>query len=85
MNSLTSGLEAGVEGARPPFVVPMASVDLVQSPVRPPAASEGFSRQRREPVGSVDREVGDALLWPVASPVVKIICERIITSRMIED
>ena len=77
MNSLTSGLEAGVEGARPPFVVAMASVDLVQRPVRPPAASEGFPRQRREPVGSVDREVGDAFLRPVVSSLVKVICQCI--------
>ena len=74
-SSLTSGLEAGVEGARPPLVVLIAPVDLGQRAVRLLSAQR-FARDWGEPVGGVDSEVGNALLRPIVSSVMKVTCKR---------
>ena len=63
---LTSGLEAGIEGARAPLIV-VAAVRFL-SALR-------FAREGGQPVGGVDGEVRDAFLRPVTSPMMEVICE----------
>ena len=63
---LTSGLEAGIEGARAPLIVETAVLFL---------STQRFTRDGGQPVGGVDGEVWNAFLWPIASPVMEVICE----------